>query len=263
MPHEDTARSPAGAGSLTKLMMNRNEEPRTYRKIFKSGDLTYFTVKVKQTDLCIGATTDIRKQAEQSVCKYRQQVEEYIRRQPVFLHSLVPIEPLQDAPEIVHHMCRAAQVAGVGPMAAIAGAVSMYVSYDLAPLSQELMIENGGDLYIAGRKERIAGIYAGASPLSYKIGLRLSPEELPMAICTSSGTVGHSLSFGRTDAAVILSKDACLADAAATALGNLVRTADDIEPALEKIQTIKGISGALVIMGSSMGAWGGIKLVKL
>lgn len=243
--------------------MIRKEEPRTYRNIFKSGALTYYTVKVKQTDLCIGATTDIRKQAEQSVCKYRQQVEEYIRRQPVFLHSLVPVEPLQDAPEIVRHMCRAAQAAGVGPMTAIAGAVSMYVSYDLAPLSKELMIENGGDIYLVGSKERITGIYAGASPLSCKIGLKISPEELPMAICTSSGTVGHSLSFGLADAAVILSKDACLADAAATALGNLVRTPEDIEPALKKIQTIQGISGALIIMGNSMGAWGGIKLVKL
>lgn len=243
--------------------MNSRGEPRSYRKIFKSDDLAYYTVKVKQTDLCIGATADIRKQAEQSVCKYRQQVEEYIRRQPVFLHSLVPVEPLDGAPEIVRHMCRAAQAAGVGPMAAIAGAVSMYVFFDLTPLSAELVIENGGDIYIAGKKERIAGIYAGESPLSNKIGLRLPPQELPMAVCTSSGTVGHSLSFGLADAAVILSKDACLADAAATAMGNLVRTPEDIEPALQKVQAIKGISGALIIMGSSMGAWGGIDLVRL
>ena len=243
--------------------MNSRGEPRNYRKIFKSDDLAYYTVKVKQTDLCIGATADIRKQAEQSVSKYRQQVEEYIRRQPVFLDSLVPVEPLEGAPEIVRHMCRAAQAAGVGPMAAIAGAVSLYVSFDLAPLSAELVIENGGDIYLAGKKERIAGIYAGESPLSNKIGLRLPPQELPMAVCTSSGTVGHSLSFGLADAAVILSKDACLADAAATAMGNLVRTPVDIEPALQKVQAIKGISGALIIVGSSMGAWGGIDLVKL
>jgi ApbE superfamily uncharacterized protein (UPF0280 family) len=243
--------------------MNSRGEPRNYRKIFKSDDLAYYTVKVKQTDLCIGATADIRKQAEQSVSKYRQQVEEYIRRQPVFLDSLVPVEPLEGAPEIVRHMCRAAQAAGVGPMAAIAGAVSLYVSFDLAPLSAELVIENGGDIYLAGKKERIAGIYAGESPLSNKIGLRLPPQELPMAVCTSSGTVGHSLSFGLADAAVILSKDACLADAAATAMGNLVRTPEDIEPALQKVQAIKGISGALIIVGSSMGAWGGIDLVKL
>lgn len=243
--------------------MSMREEPRNYRKIFRSDDLTYFTVKVKQTDLCIGAAGNLKKQAEQSVHKYRQQVEEYIRRQPVFLHSLVPVEPLGDAPEIVRHMCRASQAAGVGPMAAIAGAVSMYVFRDLAPLSCELVIENGGDIYLAGTKKRIVGVFAGKSPISNKIGLELQPEDLPVAICTSSGTVGHSLSFGLADAAVVLSRDACLADAAATATGNLIRTAVDIEPALKKVQTIQGISGALIIVGESMGVWGGIKLVKL
>ena len=93
--------------------------------------------------------------------------------------------------------------------------------------------------------------------------MELQPEELPAAICTSSGTVGHSLSFGLADAVVILSKDACLADATATAVGNLVRTPEDIERALKKVQAIKGISGALIIAGKSMGAWGQIKLVKL
>nr|MBP7176255.1 UPF0280 family protein [Thermoclostridium sp.] len=166
-------------------------------------------------------------------------------------------------PEIICHMCRASQAAGVGPMAAIAGAFSMYVSYDLEPLSGELVIENGGDLYLTGKKQRVVGIYAGNSPLSNKIGLELHPEQLPISICTSSGTVGHSLSFGLADAAVILAKDACLADAAATAIGNLVKTAADIEPALKKAQTIKGISGAMIIVGESMGAWGEVKLVKL
>nr|MBP7176031.1 UPF0280 family protein [Thermoclostridium sp.] len=128
--------------------MNMSEEPRNYRRVFKADALNYFTVKVKQTDLCIGALSNLKNQAEQSIKKYRQQVEEYIRRQPVFLHSLVPVKPLENAPEIICHMCRASQAAGVGPMAAIAGAVSMYVSYDLEPLSGELVIENGGDLYL-------------------------------------------------------------------------------------------------------------------
>ncbi len=243
--------------------MSMKEEPRNYRGTIRGQDLTYFSVKVKQTDLCIGATVNLQKQAEQSVHKYRQQVEGYIRRQPVFLHSLVPIQPLEDTPEIVCHMCRASQTAGVGPMAAIAGAFSMYVFSDLAPFSKELVIENGGDIYLAGTKKRVVGIYAGESPLSNKIGLELQPEDLPMSVCTSSGTVGHSLSFGLADAVVILSRDACLADAAATALGNIVRAAHDIEPALKKVQTIQGISGALIIIGESMGAWGEIKLVKL
>lgn len=205
----------------------------------------------------------MKKQAEESIRKYRQQVEEYIRRQPVFLHSLEPVEPLPGAPEIVNHMCRASAACGVGPMAAIAGAVSYYVAKDLVRYSGELVVENGGDIYIAGKKERVVGIYAGKSALSGRIGIKISPGNLPVSICTSSGTVGHSLSFGLADAAVILSEDACLADAAATAAGNMVRCRDDIERTLNRINMIPGISGILIIIGEEIGVWGNIELVRL
>lgn len=239
------------------------EEPRDYRRIFRGEDLTYFTVRVKQTDVCIGAVHNLRKQAEESIVKYRQQVEDYIRRQPVFLESLVPIEPQDDAPVIIRHMCQASKSAGVGPMAAIAGAISFYTAKDLLSSSSELVVENGGDIYVAGARERRIGIFAGKSTFTGKIGLILKPEDLPISVCTSSGTVGHSLSFGRADAVVILSRDACLADASATAIGNIVKTTEDIETALEKAQTIQGILGALVIVGERMGAWGCVRLIKL
>lgn len=240
-----------------------SEEPRIYRNMFKSGDLTYFTVKKDQTDLCIGAIRNLSEQARESVLKYRKQVEEYIRRQPVFLHSLVPITPLNDAPQIVRHICQASSVVGVGPMAAVAGAFSYYVAMDLMPLSHELVVENGGDIYISSARTRISGIFAGKSILSGKIGLEIQPSDLPVAICTSSGTVGHSLSFGNADAVVILSKDACLADAAATAIGNIVKQPEDIEHALEKAGKIQGVTGAVIIVGDKLGAWGQVKFIQL
>lgn len=243
--------------------MSFKEEPRHYRKMFKGDDLVYFTSKVGQTDLCIGALCNLRTQAGESIKKYRQQVEEYIRRQPVFLHSLEPVTPLPDAPNIVRHMCEAAEAAGVGPMAAIAGAVSQYVAGDLLCYSEELIVENGGDIFIAGRNDRIVGIYAGKSEFTGRIGLKIKGEDLPAGICTSSGTVGHSLSFGCADAAMIFSKDACLADAAATAVGNVVQSPRDIDKGLKKAQAIPGLMGALVIVGGEMGAWGRIELVRL
>ncbi len=239
------------------------EEPRNYRRIFKGNDLVYFTCKVKQTDLCIGATHNLREQAEQSVKKYRKQVEEYIRLQPVFLNSLKPVEALPGAPGIIQQMIRASQVCGVGPMASIAGAVSLFVAKDLRPYSRELVIENGGDLYLEGNKERVVSVFAGESDLTGKIGLRIKPEFLPLSICTSSGTVGHSLSFGRADAVVVLSKDACLADAAATAIGNIVKCRADIEKVLNQASSIPEISGILVITGEDMGVWGNVELVRL
>jgi len=243
--------------------MNYSEEPRHYRKIFKGDNLVYFTVKINQTDLCIGALCNLRTQAVESIKKYRQQVEEYIRRQPVFLHSLVPVAPLPDAPLIVRHMCGAAEAAGVGPMAAIAGAFSQYVAGDLLSYSGELVVENGGDIFIAGGTDRTVGIYAGKSEFTGRIGIKIKGDDFPLGICTSSGTVGHSLSFGCADAAVIISKDACLADAAATAVGNMVRSPRDIDKALKKAQTIPGLVGAVVIVGGEMGAWGRIELVRL
>lgn len=243
--------------------MESNKEQRAYRRIFSGQGLVYFTSKVKQTDLCIGATLELHKQAEESIIKYRKQVEAYVRRQPVFLHALNPVTPLLGAPSIVAQMCRAAELAGVGPMAAIAGAISEYVASDLLKYTNELVVENGGDLYIAGTKEKTVGLYAGNSVFTGKIGLKIYPEELPLAICTSSGTVGHSLSFGCADAVTILSKDACLADATATAIGNMIKSTDDIDDGLKKAQTISGLLGALIIVGEQIGAWGQVKLVKL
>ncbi|NLY17405.1 MAG: UPF0280 family protein [Clostridiaceae bacterium] len=243
--------------------MGFGAEPRKYRNYIYGKNLVYFAVKVKQTDLYIGAVKNLSKEAGKSIIKYRQLIEDYIRRQPVFLHSLTPIEPLMDAPLIIKNMCNAAKMAGVGPMAAVAGAISMYVAQDLMPYSDELIIENGGDIYLAGSKERIVSIFAGNSKLSGKIGIKLRPEDLPVGICTSSGTVGHSLSFGKADAAVVLSKDACLADATATVAGNIVKTAKDIEPAINRIRKIQGISGILIVVGNDMGAWGRIELTGI
>ena len=133
---------------------------------------------------------------------------------------------------------------------------------DLLKYTKELVVENGGDIYIAGTKERIAGIYAGNSCLG-KLGIKVSPEDLPVSICTSSATVGHSLSFGKADAVTVLSKDACIADAAATAVGNMVKSADDIEKALKKAQNISGVTGVIIIIGEQMGVWGKIQLVRI
>jgi ApbE superfamily uncharacterized protein (UPF0280 family) len=148
-------------------------------------------------------------------------------------------------------------------MAAVAGAMAEMVSKDLLKLSKEVIVENGGDIYLATSKERTVGIYAGNSPLSLKMGILIKPEEAPLGICTSSGTVGHSLSFGKADAVCILSKSAALADAAATAVGNVIQEKKDIEKGLERGKEIEGVLGMLIIVGEKMGVWGNITLTQL
>jgi len=238
-------------------------EERTYRNLIKTDDLVRFEVIVKETDLLVRAERDLSNETRESVLKYRQQIEAYIETNPSFQRSLMPLREDPYAPEIVREMIRTSQLADVGPMAAVAGAMAEMVSKDLLELSKEVIIENGGDIYLATSKERTVGIYAGNSPLSLKIGIVVKPEETPLGVCTSSGTVGPSLSFGKADAVCILSKSAALADAAATAVGNIVKEKKDIELGLERGKEIEGILGMLIIVGEKMGVWGNVKLTRL
>jgi len=238
-------------------------EGRTYRNLVKTDDLVTFEVIIKETDLLIRSEKDISREARESVLKYRHQIETYIEENPLFQGSLSPLPDDPYAPGIIREMIRTSQIAQVGPMAAVAGAMAESVSKDLLALSREIIVENGGDIYLAISRERTIGIYAGTSSLSLKLGILIRPEDSPLGIATSSGTVGHSLSFGKADAVCILSKSAALADAAATAVGNRVQEEKDIDRGLEKGKEIEGVLGTLIIVGEKIGAWGDIRLTKL
>jgi hypothetical protein len=238
-------------------------EKRTYRNLVKTDDLVKFEVTVKETDLLVRAERNLFQETRELVLKYRQQIEAYIETNPEFQRSLIPLKEDPYAPEIVREMIRTSRLAQVGPMAAVAGAMAESVSKDLLKLSEEVVVENGGDIYLATSRERTIGIFAGDSPLSLKIGIVIGPEDSPLGVCTSSGTVGPSLSFGKADAVCILSKSAALADAAATAVGNIVKEKKDIEAGLERGKGIEGVLGTLIIVGEKMGVWGNVKLTRL
>lgn len=237
--------------------------PRTYRHWVKGKDLVSSNVVVKETDLYIRASTNLKSKAHKLVLKYRESLEKYIERNPVFQSSLEPVSVGNDAPLIVKAMAKASVRVGVGPMAAVAGAIAEFVGEELLVYTPEVIIENGGDIYIKSLKKRTVAIYAGSSPLSGKIGLEIEATETPLGICTSSGTVGHSLSFGKADAAIVLAKSATLADAAATAIGNIVKEQTDIEKAVEFAKGISELKGIVIIIGDKMGMWGDIKICSL
>jgi hypothetical protein len=169
----------------------------------------------------------------------------------------------EDAPDIVRDMAQAARVAGVGPMAAVAGAIAEVVGKDLLVYTPEVIVENGGDIFMKVSQTSLIGVYAGESPFTGKIALEINPEETPLGICTSSGTVGHSLSLGSADAVIVLSHSTSLADAAATAIGNKVIAADDINVLIEQVKAMPGLVGVVIIKGDRMGMWGKVKLVSL
>ena len=244
-------------------MSNYIYEPRTYRNQIHGTDLVSFGVTIKETDLYIRARKNLKSKAERMVEKYRSILEKYIERYPEFLTSLEPFSPDENAPMIVKEMAESGTAAGVGPMAAVAGAIAEYVGRELLEYTPEVIVENGGDIFLKNLSPRTVSIYAGKSPLSNIIALEISPGDTPLGICTSSGTVGHSLSFGKADAVVILSPSASLADAVATAVGNLVKTEKDIQTGLGFSEEIPGVKGALIIINDKMGIHGDIKLSRI
>jgi len=238
-------------------------ELRTYRDWVNDKELVSFSVVVKETDLHIRARRDLSAEALAATQRYRADLESYIKSHPIFLTTLKPFQVEQDAPPIVKEMADATREVGVGPMAAVAGAIAERVGKELLPYSDEVIVENGGDIFLKSSKERFIGVYAGESKFTRKIAFSIRPEETPLGVCTSSGTVGHSLSFGHADAVIVFSPSTSLADAAATAIGNRVRIAEDIPAALEFAQGIKGLKGVAIIKGDNMGVWGQIKLAAV
>ena len=237
-------------------------EPRTYRHWIEGKGLIPFNVTVEETDLYIRASSNLTRKAHKLVLKYRQQLENYIEQHPTFLTSLEPLPTPREAPYIVKQMTEAAQKTGVGPMASVAGAIAEHVGKELLAFSPEIIVENGGDIYLKSLTRRTVGIFAGKSPLTGKIGLEINARDTPLGICTSSGTVGHSQSYGKADAVVALSESATLADAAATAIGNLVSQPGDITSAIEFGKSISGLKGLIIIKDANMGVWGEVKLCE-
>ena len=238
-------------------------ENRTYRKQHQKKGLISFDITVKETNLNIQARTDLTDEAVKSVLTCRNYLETTIKLCPEFATSLVPIYYPNPAPRIIKDMIDAAKLANVGPMAAVAGAVAEYAGLHLLNYSREILVENGGDIFVKSDTETIFSIYAGNSPFSMTTGIRVGKRDKPYAMCTSSGTLGHSKSFGKADAATVLSDSCTLADAAATALGNMVKKTHDIKAAIDTGKTTPGIQGIVIIKGDHIGLWGDLELVKL
>jgi uncharacterized protein len=238
-------------------------QPRTYRDWGSGRRLVSYDVTLAETDLRVSTRRNLAGKARQAVRRHRAVIEQHIARRPAFLTSLTPLPVPRDAPDLIRTMYRAGKACGVGPMAAVAGAIAEAVGRDLLISSPEVIVENGGDIFLASELARTVAIYAGDSPFSGKIGILLQPEETPLGVCTSSGTVGHSLSFGQADAVVVLAPDTALADAAATAIGNQVTDRARIEHGLTLAQSIKGLTGVVIVAGDGLGVWGRVELVEL
>jgi len=193
--------------------------------------------------------------ARESIREQRCYLEDFIRKDPFFQITLEPYDSApQGAPQIVKQMIERSAVFGIGPMAAVAGAIAGFaVRAMMDEGATYAVVDNGGDICILNDQPIVVGIYAGNSSLR-DLAFELPARRAPLGICTSSGSVGPSISFGFADAAVVISEDVALADAAATALGNAVTADGPIEECFQAIDQ-RRIDGALVIRGEKMALW--------
>ncbi|MCD6442446.1 MAG: UPF0280 family protein [Thermotogae bacterium] len=240
-----------------------------YRKRFyrswcvKEDGLDFYEVKYRESDLLIKTRGNHRSLVLDLLVKLHEDIRSYMTLDKKFLHSLEPYESDFPKPRIVSLMFNASKKMGVGPMASVAGAISRIVGEELSKISDVVMVENGGDIFIRSPFEVIVGIFAGGSPFSGRIGVVIPPTfDGYIGVCASSGTFGHSKSFGVADSAVVVSEDPAIADAGATALGNLVQKDNDIGKLLESFILTHELMGGVVIRGGEMSVFG-VELVKI
>jgi len=252
-------------GKISIIMDSVTTTERFYRASMARKGLVRFQVRHLETDLHIQADNDLSRQCSSWIVEARTQIERYAESHSGFFESYVPLPSDPFAPPVVSDMLRASEAAGTGPMSAVAGAVAAHVGGHLVRETEgDVIVENGGDIFIYAEDSVTVSIWAGSSPLSGKVGIMLQGGSEPVGVCTSSGRVGHSRSFGTAHAVTVISQWVALADAAATGMGNIVKGPGDIGPALEQMQQIQGVSAGVIISGDKLGAWGDtIKLVPI
>lgn len=201
------------------------------------------------------------------ILKQRKELKNYIYKHDEFLTSLEPVL-VEEAPLIVSIMARAGRKAEIGPMTAVAGTIAqLSMGYLLGEGARTAIVDNGGDIALKTDENVIIGLFAGDSSLSGQLGFKLNHKKTPMGICTSSGTVGHSISFGRADSVTVFANEASIADALATSIANEVKgnlDSDAVGNGLSRAEDFREyMRGVLVIVGESAGLVGKIpQLIK-
>ena len=236
---------------------------RSYRSRFSDDGRRWFCVKFLESDLWIGVDSgSYRASMEDKVYAFlvdlRRQMDAYLLMDPQYKAALKPYDAGLEAPVILKEMSRISHKTGIGPMSAVAGAVALRVADFLKEKfgTEEVIVENGGDIYAKATSDMDISVFAGQSPLSEKVGLHIPAAAFPCGICTSSGTIGPSLSLGRADAMMIVCQDVLLADSYATAMANRIKTVNDLQPVIEQIQNIPEILGALAVKDDKLAVCG-------
>lgn len=243
-------------------------EERKYRNILNEDRFDYFSLVHLETDIWVGVgktaiRDDLKSNILQDIAALRSEVDTFIKQHPEFSVSFTPLQYQGKLPASIAKLVEASEIAGTGPMAGIAGLFSEHIGSKILEYTSEaeVLVENGGDIFSSTKNDIVISIYAGNSPLSNKIALNIPAGQ--WGICTSSGTVGHSTSFGKADAVTVVAKSTVLADALATQIANQVKSPEDIQQVLEECTRYKGIEGVVIVCEDKMGITGNLQLVPI
>jgi len=191
--------------------------------------------------------------AREGMMQARQELEHHLALDPFFRTTLEPYTVRSNS-TIVNRMAIAAFSAEVGPMAAVAGAIAWAGVESMVRAGATLaVIDNGGDIALLSDRVLRVGVHAGQSPHSDSIAFEVPPQEEIMGICTSSATVGPSISFGTADAVTVFSPNPAIADAWATAICNTISR--DETGIIGKVPW-QDVQGVFVVMGEWTGSFG-------
>lgn len=236
---------------------------------------THFSEKESDISIISDSKRAILK-AKESFYFHRRNLERYIAKDKDFLNSFSPIRVKTEF-QIINIMAEVTEICDVGPMASVAGTLADLMcnsmkfqnadkKFDFSPCKIAL-VENGGEISIDSEKPITVALYAGENELNLNIGFLIRKEDCPIGIGTSSATIGHAISLGQADTATIFAKNAALADAAATKIGNLVKGKDvekSINIGLDAIDDIDGVIGAFISRENKVGKTGKLpKLIKI
>lgn len=214
-----------------------------------------YSVGTSQGEIVCDSATGVEA-ALASIRHHRKCLEDYVLKNPVFMYALSPVQVEGDAPLVVKKMAEYASIAGVGPMASVAGVLAdLAVEDALKAGARAIAVENGGEVALAGRAKFVVGVKVGGRVL---FALKIMPEDMPIGIATSSGKYGHALSFGEADSVTVIAETAGLADAAATAICNATKGKDAIEKGLARAKEIRGVRGVIIVLDGLAGMWGNV-----
>lgn len=243
---------------LDKLDLDKS----VYRNQVKIKERYNFRVIFKHSDLLIKSNKNIKNKIELPLKEIYRKLEYCIENYPPFLKSLSPIKPKSYFPKIIKKMCEKSSIFGVGPMATVAGAVCEYCANYLLNYCSRLIIENGGDVFIKINRDIDVAVYLKNRYFKDKIRLKIKAKNIPCGLCSSSGSFGHSLSFGKSDLVVVMANSAITADGAATAIANKINSVADIQKSINYFKDLdESIKGIVIVKEKKIGLWGNIELV--